>query len=701
MLAVVLSALVAGGPALQPPSSTAVRVVPDEPGAVVLPDAPTYQAVAADVDGDGTRDVVRTVAGERGAIVAEAWAETDGGWEPLAQPVEVVPARPSVGQGDVIYAGTPVRLVVRRVDGADRVTLVRQPTFQDAGVDGDCCLLLHDLVVREGSLALAAVADPGPAVGTVIAIDFDGDATDELLAWRPTEPLGGISFPMEARVYRWGADRFDPPTVSEVPIGSGDTPFVLGDSDGRPGDEAAIRTAAGRPGLFRLRLVESDAVVVDDAGVVATDALGVPGPDGRALALLGPTVGIAVVRWPAGEPLGEPIARLDFDEGDLLGAVDVDGEQRLVVRDAAPEIVHVLTLPLLDRARFTVTRSPAAAAFAASPLRPYVGPMPGGGLDGRPAVVYAGRLLPSADPPGAPFQTRGAALFATLPGAQPLGLVGRDRGWVAIQHAPLPLDRLDPGGGRLEPPVHQPGSGVSIAPVDVVRTPERDDAQLEPPLPGAPLLAGGEVAVGAGGFVARVEAPSGSRIYISAADPSVVGPVVVVPETGTVSVALPPPRAASTIYGYRAALSVVTPAGHGYVATWEVRVLGAAPELSASVVTPLGSVAVEVSGRAAPYAAVSVAGSPVDVAADGSFAARVALPPWPTPVTVVATDPVGNRTSTTLSGVGVFDYRALPWPAITVALVALVGAALFLRVPRLRARPGRADDAVLEEIEPD
>ena len=54
--------------------------MPDEADAVVLPDArPTYQAVAADIDGDGDREIARLVAGPGGSIMAEAWFDGDDG----------------------------------------------------------------------------------------------------------------------------------------------------------------------------------------------------------------------------------------------------------------------------------------------------------------------------------------------------------------------------------------------------------------------------------------------------------------------------------------------------------------------------------------------------------------------------------------------------------------------------------------------
>jgi hypothetical protein len=86
----------------------------------------------------------------------------------------------------------------------------------------------------------------------------------------------------------------------------------------------------------------------------------------------------------------------------------------------------------------------------------------------------------------------------------------------------------------------------------------------------------------------------------------------------------------------------------------------------------------------------------------GQFRAEVVVPPWPTTILVTATDPVGNEARMAVSGVGLFDYRALPWIPIVVVGVALAGLALYLRVPRSPARPRAAgDDSVLEELDPD
>jgi len=113
VLAVVLTVI---GPALPPAPPLAIPFVPDEPAAVVLPEAQTYQAVAADVDGDGAREIVRLVAGEGSAIEAEAWSERGGGWELVGQ-IEVAPPSPGGNAVAIIWAGAPVRLLVRHAGG--------------------------------------------------------------------------------------------------------------------------------------------------------------------------------------------------------------------------------------------------------------------------------------------------------------------------------------------------------------------------------------------------------------------------------------------------------------------------------------------------------------------------------------------------------------------------------------------------------
>ena len=86
---------------------------------------------------------------------------------------------------------------------------------------------------------------------------------------------------------------------------------------------------------------------------------------------------------------------------------------------------------------------------------------------------------------------------------------------------------------------------------------------------------------------------------------------------------------------------------------------------------------------------------------EGRFSTSVDLPPWPTAVTVTARDPLGNEASLLVSGVGIVDYRGLPW--LPIALVMLGGSPSRCSCgsrSRARRRVRVADDAVLEEIDP-
>ncbi|MDQ4034688.1 MAG: hypothetical protein M3153_02060 [Chloroflexota bacterium] len=678
----------------------AVAVVPDEPGAVVLPDAAILQTVAADLDGDRRREVVRLVRGADEAVLAEVWGQADDGWRLRGDPVEVVPPGRVGTRIDPVYQSTPVRLLVRHVDGAERVSVVSQPHFEAIDVGAPCCLLINDLAVEDGVAVRHNVADPADFADAVIVIDLDGDGTDELLSTQSLPPEGDISFPILARVHRWSDGAFAPPTETRLPVGSGDSPFRLGDSDGLPGDEAAIISTLGPQGIFRIRLAEDDALALDAGAVVADQAIAVPIGDRRGVALTGPVAGLMVAPWPPGEPIGAPSAESPVSGARLVGNVTVLDQPRLVVAQPSTGAIHLLGLPdLLPPQGITITRSPAAAALSGLPVTPYSGPLPGGGARGEPVVVHDGRMIPAAP---ALADRSGTALIATLAGAEPVGLVGAGN-LLALHHGPVGRPAPDRGGGALVVPAALDGGWTSIAPLDLAAMPEPDGADLEPPLRDAITLgARGGIAVGRGGFVADVTAPPGSRVLVADLDPSVVRTPIVVPASGRVAAPFVPPAVITPNPRYRATLLVLTPAGHALRAAWDVRVRTEAPEVQLTTSTPIGSTAVQLRGRTASGAVVLLAGRPVEVDSHGRFAAVVELPPWPTDVIVEVDDRLGNVARHAVTGVGVFDYRGLPWAAVTLSALAIAGAVLFLRVPRsapLPRRPG--DDSALEDLEPD
>ncbi len=685
VVAVALVLLIGGTPSLPipQPAPLAVTSVPDEPDAVMLPEAATYQAVAADVNGDGDRDVVRLVGTSSEAIDVEAWSERGGRWERLGDGLNVVPGRLNETVGSFVYAGAPARLVARRVDGVERATLVRQPRFDEPGLEQTCCLLLHDVVVTDGVLELDEVAPRAQSADAVLAIDMDGDGTDELLVTRGLTPLGDTTFPTEGRVLRWLGDRFAEPVVTELSVGSGVSPYVLGDSDGAPGDEAAFIGAQSR--LHRISLRDGDALVAESTDTGVLDALAVPIGTRRGIATEYGLRGLEVRPWPRDEPASAVVGASAIN-GDLVGVVAQDGVPQLAIRSATSTVVYA-ALPALD----TITApGERAAALGTSELRPYIGLLPGAGPRGEATLLAGGELV---------TESGRFAMTSALAGVVPTGLVGTGKRWLALWHGLGIPGHRDPTGGRLDAPTAQPGSGVSVVPFTAIFDQEVDDGFLDPPVDGA-ISDGLELVTGADGLEVQLEAPPGSRAYVRAGS-EVGDDVASVPESGRLTVAIPPPEDAGPNPSYAARLTVVSPSGRAYVASWQVSSLGQAPTLEADAATSVGSAAVVIAGKTDRAAEVTIGGREVSADDDGSFRIEVDLPPWPTVLDVVATDRVGNQSRVAVIGIGWFDYRTLPWIVIALAGLAGAGVWIALRAPRPKERPvPDGDDAVLEELDP-
>ena len=698
MLAVLALALLtalgpaAAGSAGSPHLALAVAAIPDEPSARVLFEGPVYQAVAADLDGDRTREIVALTGAEGSTISVRAWRETGAGWRPIGEPVEVLPG--TAGPGTV-WVGSPIQLLVRDVGEEERVTLVRQPAYDVSDAEAPGGSRLDDLALGGDGLRLDPVAPARRSVDAIWVLDLDGDGTDELVASRSVPPLGDVSYPTQMFVHRWTGDGFDV-LEQQLPIGSGDTPFLLGDSDGAPGEELGIIATAGRPDLHRISLAANDHVLeVEDAGAVVTAAIGVPLGDGRGIAVVHASGFLTVHSWPAGEEHTQVAGSVEVSGAMLLGVVDVGGSPRLVVSDRErTDLLRVLDLPdPAATASGTITAVSTAVTLRDGPIAPYVGPLPGGMPDARPAIVHAGRLI------GIATGAEGGIPFAALAAAQPIGLVGSESRQLAILHGTFEAP-IDPAGGRLDPPTLMADAAISVASFDDVASAEADAGVLDLPVAGgARELEDGTVLVSAEGIVARLEAPPGSRVYVGS---DAVDAMLTVPDAGVLDVPIRPPAGTEPGSPSRVALTVSTPSGHSYLATWDVQVLDRPPSLAAAVSTSIGSGEVEVAGEAGPFAAVMVGGREAVVDADGRFRMRIALPPWPTDVEIVATDPVGNASTRTVSGIGWVDYRELPWIPIVAAGIGVAALVLFLRVPRPGPVIRRADDdAVLEEIEGD
>jgi hypothetical protein len=306
-------------------------------------------------------------------------------------------------------------------------------------------------------------------------------------------------------------------------------------------------------------------------------------------------------------------------------------------------------------------------------------------------VIINGMLYPAGSP------------VASFINAAPLGLVG-DRSWLALIHADVAPELTSPFGGLLEDPAPLPGGRLAIVPSEVAMAAEEDGGRLTAPADGTVADPTGRSLVPfveEAGFRTSVEAPAGSRVLVDGAAPGrFVGPLEV-PESGVLPVRIRPTGEVPESGLIEPTLLVLTPSGHAYVARWNLRVLNGPPPLDASAETSPGAIEVSVRGRTLPFAEVRVDGGLVPTDADGRFAASVPAPPWPTMLTVEATDPLGNQSRVQVEAVGLFDYRRLPWPAIAGILTLAVAAFLWLRVPRIRPVPRRDGDGRLEDMEPD
>ena len=673
-----------------PAAAAASDAVPPEPGAIVLPPVPTLQALAGDVDGDGNRELLRLVQADAEATVLEVWREAGGRWSPAGGPIQVLSGQAPGPDRNKVYAGAPARLLAWRDGVAERVLLVTQPRFELLDVGPACCLLIKEVVLDSDGLRLKPMGGQSNSVEAVMALDLDGDGTDELLTTRSLPPVGGIEYPIEARVYRFDGDQFGRPTRAELPYGSGDSPFLLGDTDGRPGLEAGLIGTLGPPGLFRIRLDASGKLVMDRSGLGSViAAVAFAARDGRAIALSA-TGGVQIVDWPAGS---EPqIVDDDLPISGVLGTAETSSGPLLLV-DSAQATLRTLGADL----RFgpSVDAAPNAALLGLRSLRVFSGPLPGGGYRGAPAAIFRGRLVGSLT---AGERSQVDRAIAPLVDAAPVGLVGSGNGAMAILHADLFPGRLRREGGVLEELTPTPGSWLSIAPIaDVLHAGIPSDG-LQPSIEGA--VREGSTSSGlvtsAAGFRARLTGPPGSHVAVYGVGATTQS---VVPASGALTVAVEPPRSDAANQHLDAGLIVLTPAGQAYVVDWALQVLTSPPGLTAAAETPFLSSQVRVSGRVPPGTSVEMNGSSVVADSTGRFTGEISAPPWPSDVRIEATDAVGNRSTRVLSVVGLIDYRQLPWIPIAVVVTLLAALALFLRGPGARQLPAVDGESRLEEIE--
>ncbi len=727
------------------PASTAgaespVTAVPDEAGVTIIRGV-TYGALAADVDGDGVRELV-TIAdsqANQAQLAVELWRQAvDGTWfstgqAPLrrrASPDERLSAVPHPDAQGTFGVGIDdaARLIAWH-DGSRTAVLVAVNSATGFNNAPPCCLTVYRLATNplSGAPVLRMVADTGRGARVVFAADLDGDGVDELTVAEPPAPDSPSL--MRIAVLRWDRSRFVDAGGPRQPIilVSGDDPLnasvsIMGDSDGLRGDEVGvvgIATAGECPGnrwrLTRIALragspiQESVCVSAEGTPMAVPAALG----PGRSGILYGnEETPVSTIAWPAGSP-GRVVSQSSFARRGRPLFVIGDASNPWVVlrRNASGTPVLELDRPdlTLTNARGVAASAP-AALFVDSPLTPYVGPWPA--RSGASAGFLFGGTLLGNNPTGFPA----AKQVAMLAGAGPVGPVGADGAEMALLRALGPGDlvgpsALDPRGGPL---VRTPIPGVaSIVPLALVTSPEVGGGALAPPLIDAiddPASSGaGGILVGSRTFIVEATAPAGTLALTTA---NGAGQLVVL---GDETAGEPPgsgvgPPFRMTVTApsdsagrFPADVFLVTPAGHGYRASFSVRVVTKPPSLSVAASLFSFGMDAQVTGTTDPGTRVVVDGTAVPVASDGSFGASVSAGLTPRVVTVVAEDPLGHLSSKTIGVVAPVDYRRLPWIPIIVALTVVAAAILFLRAPRPGGHPpgSSVDDGVLEDLNPD
>ncbi|HEX2222200.1 MAG TPA: hypothetical protein VHK06_06710, partial [Candidatus Limnocylindria bacterium] len=490
-------------PARGADEGAAVVSIPPEPDAAVLPDAPTVQVLTVDLDGDGGRELVRLVAGQFDGVFLEAWRFAGAQARQVGERVTVLPdQRP--GRPDPIRMDAPVRLVAWNDGSRERLLVATRPRFEERDIGPPCCLILEEPVVEAAELRLVDVALPSNAADVVIALDLDGDGRDELLTTRSLPPQGDITYPLEVRVHRFDGSTFGLPASWTFPLGSGDSVFHLGDSDGEPGEEAGLLATLGSGGLLRLAWRDGELVQEHSGAVWPLAARAILAEGGAAVAAAG-SRRLAVLSWPPGRR-AELIASASDLPTILLGTLRHGEDTTILVTEgesAGLLPVSSRLVPLLDE---PLSPSAPARAVREASLLPYVGPLPLGG-DDPGTFAFAGRALRWDG--GAPLVRD----IGSLPNTVPVGSVGVDDA-VALVRADFFLAEPDePRGGPLRPATTIPGASVSIVGRQALLAAE-DSTAWQPEVAVIGRDAEGRLLSGRDGFDVEVAGPPGTLLDI-------------------------------------------------------------------------------------------------------------------------------------------------------------------------------------------
>ena len=670
-------------------------------------------SAAADLDGDGEREVVAVVAEpEEGSLLRVAvWGVRGGQWVSLGEEgIERWIARDGATKVARLGEETAALLPIRDGDRTRVVLAVAAPYESER--PGACCLSFSDVRLSAGdSVRVQLVPDDLGSVDSMTPFDLDADGRDELLVTSYAGE-GADLFTPTYSLLRQAGDGF---AAEPIPLPDGEEIWFsgVGETDAVPGDDLLFVTADNRA-VMRVSADGAD-LALERASpshlINPTQGWWVAGVADGVLVIVADE-GTSTARWPRGGEL-EEIATLSADtwpssylagEGPDARLVEVSGwddpeNQALRLRvldlqlqvelelDASPAVIEFLEL----------TRNQPAIGDTQFPnFYPQMGLVPGGLADGRPAFFGMGSLV-ALDPDGAHTVQPAASLV----GGELLGLVGPESEWMAMGSSWYGTGAWAYLGYVGFEPGQLAEARLVVAPLDAIvgtAAEEPADIALENAtlvdLPEGPMLYAAE-----NGFGAIVSGERGSLVV------SAVGRVVNTDEIEgeSLTIALDPPGRANTIQQLDASIVVISPAGIANVSSWDVTVLLDAPELSAGTSFELFEARASVFGEVSAATTVTVDGRPVDSFGDGAFRTDVDALPWPRDVVVVARDPIGHETVRHVEAVGFVDVRALPWIPIMAVLTVAAGVALFLRTPVVRPeRPILVDgDAYLEEIDGD
>ena len=673
----------------------------------VLPGA-AVAAGAADLDGDGAREIVRLVAGPSESTLVDAWREARGTWErigsaPLVLPDEI---------GNATLSDRNLRaaaLLVTRRDRGDRVLALTAEAVPDDAFGRTCCLALAEIDLGgDAGLVLRPLSSDGLDRGgnVVHAVDLDGDGTDEIVTVSSEPGNEGDVRATRVGVLAWG-DR------GLVGVGSAEASGGLyglyrGETNGIVGDDLVGTTDDGM--IARITMVDGD-VAMEKATMTGSEPFPwwVAGIANRRVVLAN-GMAASLLRWPDGS---EPSEEGRLETPEAFVTVVGSGTEALLLHAAADPLAMGAEPTLdvydlgLERIGDDVPAEPATAVLwrlldrqaqsggpGEIPLFPYVGPFPAGRWSASGGYVHSGALIA---PDGRGGYTRRP--MSALAGLYPVASAGRGDGWLVagrgLPFAAGPTAYLGPG--QLE--------AAGLARVVAIQ-----DEALFADATGDEAVAiefrgqvvdlgkrdGGGLVAGASGFDVVVGAPPGS-VVMQGGRGSAEAEVGDAPITLTIA----PPRApAEENSDFDAWLAVVTPGGAVTTRDWTGTFVADPPALDAAATTETFAFASRVRGRVSADAAVTIDGRAVRVAPDGAFEATIVAPPWPAGVLVAARDPLGNETVTRIEVLGFIDYRGLPWPALAVVATVAAGGYAFFRIPRPREiRRAREDDAVLEDLE--